>query len=105
MEPILGNFMRALEKIALHHPAIPFISNVSGEWAQDYEVITPEYWVNQITNPVRFADGVQCLVNQNFNVFLELGPSNTLTQFVKKITQNDKKLLITNLNQPWQYKR
>ena len=62
MAPILGDFARGVEKIEFQHPTIPFISNISGEWAQDHEVTNPEYWVNHIAQTVRFSDSLELLL-------------------------------------------
>lgn len=98
MEPILEDFTRAIEKIELQHHTIPFISNISGEWAQDHEVMNPEYWVNHIAQTVRFSDSLELLIENEFNVFLEVGPGSTLTQFIKEISHNNSKLLLRNVN-------
>ncbi|NDH66497.1 MAG: acyltransferase domain-containing protein [Gammaproteobacteria bacterium] len=98
MAPILEDFARGVKKIEFQHPTIPFISNISGEWAQDHEVTNPEYWVNHIAQTVRFSDSLELLIENEFNVFLEVGPGTTLTQFIKEISQNNPKLLLRNVN-------
>ena len=98
MAPILDDFARGVEKIEFQHPTIPFISNISGEWAQDHEVSNPEYWVNHIAQTVRFSDSLELLLESEFNVFLEIGPGSTLTQFIKEVSQNNPKLLLRNVN-------
>lgn len=98
MDSVLLNFMRGLEKITFQHPTIPVVSNLTGEWAQDYELTNHEYWGNHIQSTVRFADSLNLLLENDFNVFLELGPGSTLTHFIKEIANNDTKLLIRNIN-------
>ena len=98
MEPILEDFARGVEKIEFQHPTIPFISNISGEWAQDHEVTNPEYWVNHIAHTVRFSDSLELLIENEYNVFLEIGPGSTLTHFVREISHNNPKLLLRNVN-------
>ncbi|TAN66395.1 MAG: SDR family NAD(P)-dependent oxidoreductase, partial [Methylobacter sp.] len=39
---------------------------------------TPAYWVEHIRKPVRFADSIATLKNQQFRLFLELGPNPVL---------------------------
>lgn len=98
MDNILPQFTRGLEKIIFQHPTIPFVSNLTGEWAQDYEVTTHEYWIQHLQHTVRFSEGVDLLIAQDFNIFLELGPGSTLTQFVKEISKNTPSFLIRNFN-------
>ena len=42
------------------------------------EIATPEYWVQQVRQPVRFADGVATLHAQGVEVLLEIGPQPVL---------------------------
>lgn len=98
MTPIIEDFARGVEKIAFQHPTIPIVSNLTGEWVQDHEITNPEYWINHILQTVRFVDGLDLLVENDFNVFLEVGPGHTLTQFIRETSKNDAKLLLRNLN-------
>ena len=65
---------------------VPFISNVSGTWILPEEVSNPAYWGRHLRDCVNFSDGVIQLLNDNYRLFLEIGPGNTLASFVKKIS-------------------
>jgi acyl transferase domain-containing protein len=71
MDPMLDEFRTVVEGLAFHEPRIPVV--VSGE------VTSSEYWVQQVRQPVRFADGVATLVERGVTSFLELGPDGTLS--------------------------
>jgi acyl transferase domain-containing protein/acyl carrier protein len=75
----LGRSMRALfEKIELRPPRIPYISNVTGNWAGE-EVLDPDYWVRHTCEPVRFADGIGKLWKETDAMLLEVGPGQSLS--------------------------
>lgn len=98
MEPILDDFISAIEGIHFKHPSIPFLSNVTGEWIKDHEATNPKYWAEHIRGTVRFADCIEELLKDGFNVFLEIGPGNTLTNFAREKSKKDPNLLILNTN-------
>jgi amino acid adenylation domain-containing protein len=77
MESIVGAFGQAVRRVSLSRPGISVISNVSGKPAAA-EMATPEYWCGHIRQPVRFADSMASLIEQGYQVFLEIGPKPTL---------------------------
>jgi acyl transferase domain-containing protein len=90
MDPILAEFEDAVSLIKLSSPAKPIVSMLTGNWAGE-DVARPEYWSRQLRRAVRFADGVHTLmqpgspVHKNA-VYIEAGPGNTLSTFVREIT-------------------
>ncbi len=83
LDPILEPFRAYLEGIELNKPAIPIISNYSGEWLTDDQAVDPRYWVAHLRNTVRFADGIHLLAQNDDRVFLEVGPGRTLGSLVR----------------------
>ena len=77
MDPILSGFRAAAGEIRYATPRIALVSNVFGRVVSD-EVTTPEYWVRQLREPVRFGQGVGALAQQKIDAFLEIGPATTL---------------------------
>ncbi|MGQ4335514.1 SDR family NAD(P)-dependent oxidoreductase, partial [Streptomyces hayashii] len=82
VEPMLENFRRVLESVEYRTPTLPVVSNLTGTWIAPDTWRTPEYWVRQVREPVRFADGVATLLQAGVTTFVELGPSGTLTSMV-----------------------
>ncbi|MFJ9399794.1 acyltransferase domain-containing protein, partial [Streptomyces californicus] len=82
VEPVLGEFRRVLESVEFRVPSLPVVSNVTGGWVDPGEWGTPEYWVRQVREPVRFADGVAVLLDAGVTSFVELGPGGALTSMV-----------------------
>ncbi len=83
LEPILDEFGRELAKIQFNPPTMPFISNLTGGWAQPDEVTQPSYWVRHLRHTVRFADGLTTLLQEPNRIFLEVGPGQTLSALVR----------------------
>lgn len=84
MEPIMEPFRRKVSGMTLRAPGIPFISNVSGTWITAEEAVEPEYWVRHLRGTVRFADGLRELLRDGKAVFVEAGPGNALSAFVRR---------------------
>jgi acyl transferase domain-containing protein len=78
MEPILDAFERVAQTVPFATPAIPLVSNVTGELATS-ECMTPTYWRRHIRQSIRFADSMKTLHQQGYRVFLEIGPQPTLS--------------------------
>ncbi|MFG6100258.1 SDR family NAD(P)-dependent oxidoreductase [Leptothoe sp. ISB3NOV94-8A] len=77
MEPMMAEFGAIANQITYHSPTLPFVSNVTGHWA-DASVATADYWVNHVRQPVRFAQGMDTLLTKDCDVFLEVGPKPIL---------------------------
>ncbi|RKS68199.1 tylactone synthase/type I polyketide synthase PikAI [Actinomadura pelletieri DSM 43383] len=75
---VLDEFERAARKVTYHPPAIPIVSNVTGAPCGD-ELRTPEYWVRQLREAVRFHDGVQTLHAAGVTAYVEVGPGTALS--------------------------
>jgi acyl transferase domain-containing protein/thioesterase domain-containing protein/acyl carrier protein len=84
LEPILEPFGAFLRSIELQRPRIPFVSNRTGTWITDAQATDPSYWVEHLRNTVRFADGVDVLLHDARNVFLEVGPGRALSSLVRQ---------------------
>ncbi|MFE2872691.1 type I polyketide synthase, partial [Embleya sp. NPDC059259] len=85
MEPMAAEFRKVLATVSYGEIAIPLVSNLSGAIARPDELRTPEYWVRQVREAVRFADGVATLDAEGSTAFLELGPEGVLTAMVRDV--------------------
>ncbi|KAB2346164.1 type I polyketide synthase [Actinomadura rudentiformis] len=73
MEPMLAEFRRVAESVTYHPPQIAMASG---------EVSSPEYWVRQVRDTVRFHDAVEQVTDQGATCFLEIGPDAVLSALV-----------------------
>jgi acyl transferase domain-containing protein/acyl carrier protein len=99
MEPALEPFARAVARVRLSPPRIPFLSNVSGTWIADAEATDPSYWVRHIRSTVRFSDGLRRLLDEPTRVLLEVGPGNTLSTLARQ-HQATQRIVVSSLRHP-----
>ncbi|MBP2706925.1 SDR family NAD(P)-dependent oxidoreductase [Microbispora sp. RL4-1S] len=83
MEPMLAEFRSVVESLAFAEPVVPAVSTVTGRPVESGQWSEPEYWVDQVRRPVRFADAVAALDAERV---LELGPDGVLTALVQGVT-------------------
>ncbi|MGW7794221.1 polyketide synthase dehydratase domain-containing protein, partial [Streptomyces tricolor] len=86
MEPMLAEFATALAGLTWNEPTIPVVSNVTGRLAEPGQLTDPEYWVEHVRRPVRFADGISATGG---SVFLELGPGGALSGAIAESAGED----------------
>ncbi|MFI7650771.1 type I polyketide synthase [Micromonospora sp. NPDC049460] len=79
MDPMLDEFASVVAGLGWQSPRIPIVSNVTGAVADTAEITDPGYWVRHVRQPVRFADAVRTLHQQDVTQFLEVGPDAVLT--------------------------
>ena len=86
--PLVESAMQPLKErlasMTLHTPAIPCISNLTGEILTDAQAINPEYWVRHMRETVQFAQCLETLHSFNEIACIEIGPGNTLTTLAKQ---------------------
>ncbi|TQF08097.1 acyltransferase domain-containing protein [Kitasatospora acidiphila] len=81
MDPMLREFADVVAGLDLREPMLPLVSTVTGRveselWTQ------PQYWVRQVRDAVRFADGVAAMLDLGVGSFVEVGPDAVLSGMV-----------------------
>ncbi|MFF2747082.1 SDR family NAD(P)-dependent oxidoreductase [Kitasatospora sp. NPDC058048] len=84
MEPMLAEFAAVLGGLTFAEPQVPIVSNLTGGIAEPGLLTTPDYWVRQVREAVRFADGVATLGGQDVTRFAELGPDGVLSALARQ---------------------
>ncbi|MER5898480.1 type I polyketide synthase, partial [Streptomyces sp. NPDC001876] len=84
MEPMLDEFADVLRDLTFSSARIPVISNLTGAVAEPGAMQQPEYWLNQVRQPVRFADAVTALGAMGVTRYVELGPDGVLSAMAQE---------------------
>ncbi|MEO1590397.1 MAG: SDR family NAD(P)-dependent oxidoreductase [Cyanobacteria bacterium J06632_22] len=77
MEPMLEEFGQLAQSMTFNPPMVDVVSSVTGQSITE-EIIQPEYWVKQIRQPVQFAKAMATLTEENYKIFVEVGPRPVL---------------------------
>ena len=96
MEPMLAEFEAVASQITYNQPQISLISNVAGAIA-DESIATASYWVNHVRQPVKFAQSMETLHQQGYEVFLEIGSKPILLGMGRECLMGTKKLWLPSL--------
>ncbi len=96
MDPILSEFATIAQQVTYSRPQISILSNVTGQLITD-EISRPEYWVQHIRQPVRFAQGVQTLHHQQPHIYLEIGPKPVLLGMARQCVPEGDELWLPSL--------
>ncbi|WP_443732100.1 type I polyketide synthase [Streptantibioticus silvisoli] len=97
MEPMLKEFNAVLSGVEFGTPSMAVVSNVTGQAATAAELGSPEYWVEHVRRPVRFADGLEWLAGAGATRFLEIGPDGSLTAMAQAVLDPDDTLTVPAL--------
>ena len=87
MTPMLEAFEQELRQLRFSPPNRPLVSTLTGLLA-GAEMAQPDYWCDQVLNPVRFAEGVDTLICQGAQVFLEIGARPTLIGMARQCSDD-----------------
>ncbi|HHW69780.1 MAG TPA: ACP S-malonyltransferase [Clostridiales bacterium] len=87
LEPAAVKLKDELDKIEIKDPVIPVISNVEAKPSTSGEHIR-ELLIKQVTHPVRWQQSIEYMIEAGADIFIELGPGKTLTNFLKRIDRN-----------------
>ncbi|MGO4649939.1 type I polyketide synthase, partial [Nocardia sp. 2YAB30] len=83
MDPILPAFETVAEGLSYGRALLPVVSNVFGI-VGGAAFADPVYWVGHVRDTVRFAHGVDTLLDSGVRRFLELGPDSVLAAMTRE---------------------
>ena len=84
---------KLLESYEVRVPRITFVSNVTAEPVKNVEKLK-ELLGRQVCSPVRWQQSMEYMIQNGVDMFIEIGPGHTLSNFAKKI---DRSLRIYNV--------
>ncbi len=100
MDSLVKPFTNEVEKIRLHPPNIPYISNLSATWIRAEEATSPKYWAQHLRGTVRFSQGLHELLQDHERVLLEIGPGRTLATLAARHPSRQEQLVLSSLRHP-----
>lgn len=100
LDPVLERFRSYLGRIRLNPPAIPIVSNRTGDWLEASAATSPEYWVQHLRGSVQFSAGVLSLLEDPDRVFLEVGPGNALSSLVRQHPGASNQRVVSSIRHP-----
>jgi acyl transferase domain-containing protein/acyl carrier protein len=83
MEPLKNKLRESLSMLRPKAPTIPFYSTVTGQRVKE-ALCDAEYWCQNIRQPVLFAKSIENLLNDGYQLFLEIGPHPVLSPSIKE---------------------
>jgi acyl transferase domain-containing protein len=84
MDPIVEPFTELARRVRQHKPSLPWISSFTGTWMNEQLAPEASYWAAQLRHTVRFGQAVETAIQYGEVAFLEVGPGQALTQFVRQ---------------------
>lgn len=76
-----------LANINISNTKVPLIANISANIIDGEENIRQSL-INQVSNPVRWDESIEKMINSGIDTFIEIGPGKVLSGLVKKINKN-----------------
>ncbi len=89
MEPLKRELAESLKGITPHPAAVPLYSTVTGKQIQG-ESLTPQYWAENMRNPVLFANAVDEIIKAGYTTFLEISAHPVLGGSVSECLEKAK---------------
>ena len=88
MEPMLDALEQEAKQISFQALRLPLLSNTTGEILPPGSVLNASHWRRHTRAPVRFTAGIQTLIQQNYNCFIEIGPKPLLSKLGQRCQQD-----------------
>jgi malonyl CoA-acyl carrier protein transacylase len=88
MKPMLARYAEVVREIRFAEPEVPFVSCVDGRFVTT-ELTSPDYWLRQVMDPVRFAAGTAVLEDAGVTAFVEIGPHPVLLGMARQSVRRD----------------
>eukprot|EP01034_Spumella_vulgaris_P044867 gene44867-55840_t len=75
-------YRQTVSTVTMSIPHIRLISTVTGKEVRD-EMMQTQYWIDHILCRVQYQQAIQCAWESGIRVYVEMGPSNTLSQLCR----------------------
>ena len=89
LNAIRDEYESYVKNVKLNNPKIDIVSGITGRLVDNGEITSVEYWGRHLTSTVKFVDGIKEISKNSNNVFIEIGPGNSLSMLAKRIIENN----------------
>lgn len=97
MEPAQNKLATLLEEMQINDYTVPYVSNVLANYVTDKSQVK-ELLVKQITHSVRWHQSVNCMIDNQVDCFIEIGPGRSLTNLLRTINKDVDMISISKLD-------
>lgn len=94
MKPAAQQLEEVLQQVEIAQGPIPYVANANAEYVQDAGLVKP-LLVQQMYSAVRWEQSIRAMQAAGVELFVEIGPGETLTKMNKKI---DRSLVSCNIS-------
>ncbi|MBN1204186.1 MAG: amino acid adenylation domain-containing protein [Myxococcaceae bacterium] len=84
MAPVVEPLGRLLDQVTFRQPACRVVTGAGGDFLAEGATLDAGYWRRQLLEPVRFADGITRLLGSGHRLFVEIGPTGTLSALARR---------------------
>lgn len=98
MKPAAQKLQKILEHITVQQGTVPYVANANAEYVRDAGLVKP-LLVQQMYSAVRWEQSIRAMQAAGVELFVELGPGETLTKMNKKIDRALASCNISNLEE------
>jgi len=85
MDPALEGMMNAVAQFTYDVPKIPIVANVTAQPMNTIEAVKEEL-ISQIIHGIKWQQSVETMLARGITTFFEVGPSDILTKYIKRIS-------------------
>ena len=85
MEPALEGMINAVSQFPYETPVVPIVANVTAQTMNTVEAIKEEL-ISQIIHCIKWQQSVETMLARGITTFFEIGPGDTLTKYIKRIS-------------------
>lgn len=96
LKPASEKLYQELKTVEIRPIAVPYIANVTGDVVENLDDIR-ELLKKQISSSVRWQQSMERMISMGVDIFIEIGPGKTLSNFIKKIDRSKKVLSIATV--------
>lgn len=83
MDPLRGDLLKLMQRVRPRQSRVPICSTVTGAIV-DGSRLLPQYWMDNLRQPVLFHSTTQRLLESGFSLFLEMSPHPLLNGAVRQ---------------------